>query len=169
MRYFWAGVILGIVLLLLAGYTYLLLGGMSARADRPPGNLESYLALMAREATLRREASPASNPYPETDENLTDGMNVYVSNCANCHGTLDKRKSDFGLALNPPAPQFLFQPVGLSEQYLHFITKHGIRWSGMPAWGKILSDRSIWEVSAFLARLQKLPPALKQQMPSPAS
>jgi mono/diheme cytochrome c family protein len=49
------------------------------------------------------------------------------------------------------------------------VIKHGIRFTGMPAWSKVLDDETIWKVTSFLSRLENLPPAVKQQMPAPAS
>ena len=33
--------------------------------------------------------------------------------------------------------------------------------TGMPAWSKALSDQDIWKVTAFLSRIQKLPPGVQ--------
>jgi thiosulfate dehydrogenase len=168
-RRMFAGAVLGISLLLVGCWLYLRLGLANTRADIAPGRLESYLASTALDASVSRAASGLSSPYPESDDNLVDGMNIYVSNCASCHGTLDRRTSDIGVALYPPAPQLILHPLDDSESHVFYVVKHGVRRTGMPAWGEILSDRSLWEVSAFLTRLQKLPPAVQQQMPAPAS
>jgi cbb3-type cytochrome c oxidase subunit III len=37
--------------------------------------------------------------------------------------------------------------------------KHGIRWTGMPAWKDELSDQQIWTLALFLKHMDKLPPA----------
>jgi hypothetical protein len=31
----------------------------------------------------------------------------------------------------------------------------------MPAWNKALNEESMWKVTAFLSRIEKLPPAVK--------
>jgi mono/diheme cytochrome c family protein len=43
------------------------------------------------------------------------------------------------------------------------ITKHGIRLTGMPAWGSLLSDDQIWKLTAFLAHMDSLPPSVEQE------
>ncbi len=40
--------------------------------------------------------------------------------------------------------------------------KHGIRWTGMPAWEKTLSDQQIWTLALFLKHMDKLPPAAEE-------
>ena len=51
-----------------------------------------------------------------------------------------------------------------------YITQHGIRWTGMPAWNKTLSEQQIWTVVTFLSRVEKLPPAATKvfELPTPA-
>jgi mono/diheme cytochrome c family protein len=42
--------------------------------------------------------------------------------------------------------------------------KNGIRLSGMPAFGKSLTEHQLWQVSVMLAATDKLPPAVIQQL-----
>lgn len=44
-----------------------------------------------------------------------------------------------------------------------FITKYGVRWTGMPAWKGVLSDVEIWKVVAFLSKMNSLPPEVEKQ------
>jgi hypothetical protein len=47
--------------------------------------------------------------------------------------------------------------------------RHGIRFTGMPAYGNALTDTQLWQVTLFLANMNHLPPAANQlwhQMPS---
>ena len=50
------------------------------------------------------------------------------------------------------------------EWQTFYVTQRGIRRTGMLGWGKILSTDDIWRVTSFLTNLDKLPPAVKQQM-----
>ena len=40
--------------------------------------------------------------------------------------------------------------------------KHGIRLTGMPSWGKSLTDEQIWTLALFLKHMDKLPPGAQQ-------
>ncbi|HTM89480.1 MAG TPA: cytochrome c, partial [Terriglobales bacterium] len=82
-------------------------------------------------------------------------------NCALCHGTVTKQPSDVGRALYPPAPQLILQPLDDPEWHIFYAVKHGVRWTGMPAWGKVATDEYIWKTSMFLSRVNQLPPAVK--------
>jgi len=46
----------------------------------------------------------------------------------------------------------------MPENQNFYIIAHGIRLSGMPAWKTTLKESEIWQVTAFLSSLNKLPP-----------
>jgi mono/diheme cytochrome c family protein len=39
----------------------------------------------------------------------------------------------------------------------YYVIRNGIRYSGMPAWDKTLSEEDIWKVTIFLSHMEKLP------------
>jgi hypothetical protein len=45
------------------------------------------------------------------------------------------------------------------EGWTFWKIKHGIRWTGMPAWKDELSDQQIWTLALFLKHMDKLPTA----------
>src|SRR5262249_26286880 len=64
----------------------------------------------------------------------------------------------------PPLPKFVDDaPTDMTEAQDFYIVKHGIRFSGMPAWGTKLSDDEIWKLSGFLKHLDSLPPGVDQE------
>ena len=43
------------------------------------------------------------------------------------------------------------------DNWLFWVTKHGVRMSGMPCWDGVMSDEEMWKVTAFLKHSDKLP------------
>jgi len=168
MRGFVIGIVFTLVLLCLGGFIFTSRGYMSISADAQPGMLETYLATRALDASIERHAMKSSNPVPETDDNLSAGMIGYTMNCAGCHGSLDRKESKLGSAFYPPAPNLATDALGDPQWQTYYVIKNGIRYTGMPAWGKVLDDETIWKITSFLSRLDDLPPAVKQQMPARA-
>jgi len=41
------------------------------------------------------------------------------------------------------------------------VIRNGVRYTGMPAWDKTLSETDLWKLTAFLTRIDKLPPAVQ--------
>src|SRR6185369_1908320 len=153
MRNFILGVIVTLLLLFLGGLAIATLGLLPTNADSTPPKIESHFAMSALDASMERHAPRVTSPVPPTDENLIDGMKIYTMNCAGCHGNLDHKPSDFGRSFYPPAPQLIVQPVDDPEWHIYYAVRTGIRYTGMPAWKKTLSESDMWKVTAFLSRL----------------
>jgi mono/diheme cytochrome c family protein len=159
MRKFILGVIITLLVLALGGLALALLGFMPTNADSIPPRWERRIATNALDASMERHAPRLSSPVPPTDENLIDGMKVYTMNCALCHGTLDNKPSPLAHSFYPPPPQLILHPLDDPEWHVYYAVRTGVRYTGMPAWSKALSQEDIWKVTAFLTRIQKLPPA----------
>jgi len=162
MRNFVLGVIVTIVVLALVGLGAALLGFVPTRANTQPPAWEERLAMGALDASIDRHAARINNPVPSTDDNLIAGMKIYAMACAECHGGLDRKPTEFGKTLYPPAPDLILDPPDDPEWHLYYVIRYGVRNTGMPSWEKGLGDADIWKVTAFLSRIQKLPPAVQE-------
>lgn len=164
-RGFVAGVIVTIIVALIAGYLLLRSGFIPANADAQPGGLELWAAGTSLDATLSRQAPTGPNPVALTDANLIQGISLYGQHCAICHGTSAGAASASPVAkgLYPAPPQLADEGVEDDPEGESFWKiKHGIRLTGMPAWGRSLNDRQIWTLALFLKHMDKLSPAAKQ-------
>jgi len=47
------------------------------------------------------------------------------------------------------------------EWHINYAIRSGVRYSGMPAWSKALSEQDIWKLTGLLSRVEKLPPGVK--------
>ena len=95
-----------------------------------------------------------------------------------CHGLPDKSPTLAAQGMFPPPPQLL-QPNAMvtddPEGVTFWKVTHGIRLSGMPGFGKTLSETQRWQVTMFVAHADELAPAVKDELareavqPAPAS
>ena len=161
MRNFILGVVLTLVVLLLCGLGVALLGYLPTRANTPPPKFETHVAMSALDSAVDRHASRTNNPVPPTDENLISGLKIYTMNCALCHGGIDRQPSTLEHSFYPPPPNLILDPIDDPEWHIFYIIHNGIRYTGMPAWDKTLSETDMWKVTAFLSRVDKLPPAVQ--------
>lgn len=151
------GVVLTIVVVLIAGAGMALLGLMPTRSNVAPPDWERNLAMSAMDNSVDRHAAHTNNPVPPTDENLIAGAKIYTMNCALCHGDIDRKPSALGRSFYPPAPNLVTDPVDDPEWHVYFIVHNGVRYTGMPAWDKTLSETDMWKVVGFVTRIEKLP------------
>ena len=161
MRNFILGIVITILVLLIGGLGLALLGFLPTRANSAPPAIESHIAMSALDNSVERHAPRLNNPVPPTDENLIDGLKIYTMNCALCHGGIDRQPSTLEKSFYPPAPNFILHPPDDAEWHLFYVIHNGVRYTGMPAWDKTLSESAIWKLTAFLTRVEKLPPAVQ--------
>ena len=86
------------------------------------------------------------------------GAIVYRDKCAQCHGAPGFAQSDHGQAMQPVPGPLVDAARRWTPAELYWITRHGIKMSGMPAWEFHLSDGDLWSVVAFMQHLPTLTP-----------
>jgi mono/diheme cytochrome c family protein len=161
MRNFILGIVITLLVLLIGGLGLALLGFLPTRANVAPPEMERHIAMSALDNSVERHAPRLNNPVPPTDENLIEGMKIFVMNCALCHGGIDRQPSALEKSFYPPPPNFILHPPDDPEWHLFYVIRTGVRYTGMPAWDKALSEPAMWKVTAFLTRVDKLPPAVQ--------
>jgi mono/diheme cytochrome c family protein len=161
MRNFFLGVILTLIILIAAGIAFLELGFMPTNADATPARMERRIAMSAMDASMDRRAPHVNNPVPPTDDNIMEGMKIYTMNCALCHGALDLKPSPLAKSFYPSPPQVILHPLDDPEWHIYYAVRTGVRYTGMPAWGSVLNEQSMWKVTGFLSRIEKLSPAVQ--------
>jgi len=161
MRNFILGVVVTLAALMLGGIAFLLLGLMPTNADAVPPAIEQSIAMRALDASMDRKAPHVNNPVTATDDNVIEGMKIYTMNCALCHGTLDLKPSPLKDSFYPPPPQIILHPLDDPEWHIFYSIRTGVRYTGMAAWSKALSEQDMWKVTAFLSRIEKLPPPVQ--------
>jgi mono/diheme cytochrome c family protein len=170
MKGFTLGILFTLIVLALGGWWCLKRGYIDFAADQKPSSTEEKIAMDAVDASTDRRAPDAKNPLAPTEANIVAGAQLYMDHCAGCHGVPSNPDSQFGRSFNPPVPEFFKDAPDMSESQNFYIIQHGIRWTGMPAWGQTLSDTQIWEIVKFLGNVEKLPPAAEKVLgPQPAS
>ena len=161
MRNFILGIVITVLVLLIGGLGLALLGFLPTRANVAPPEMERHIAMSALDNSVERHAPRLNNPVPPTDENLIAGIKIFTMNCAGCHGGLDRKPVPFGQSFYPPAPNLILHPPDDAEWRLFYVIRTGVRYTGMAAWDKTLSETDMWKVTAFLTRVDKLPPAVQ--------
>jgi thiosulfate dehydrogenase len=158
---------------LVAVYLAVTFGLIPANADAKPSALERWAARRSLHATVAREAPKQPDPVPADDANLTAGVKLYSDNCMVCHGASDGLASNVAAGLYQHAPQLGRHGVEDDpEGETYWKIEHGIRLTGMPAFGKSLTETQLWQLATLLKHMDSLPPkaqAAWSKLPSQAS
>jgi mono/diheme cytochrome c family protein len=91
------------------------------------------------------------------------GAEHYAALCVGCHLAPGVLRSDLRTGLYPHPPNLAQEDMQESRRAF-WIIKHGIKMSGMPAWGKTLDDEAIWDVVAFVRKMPNLTPEEYRQL-----
>lgn len=156
--------IAGVLVLPLCMYLYLAFGRPPVATADTPFPLEARIVEVPLKARIRREM-PDISPIPASDENLNAGAGIYEDKCEMCHGIQNEPAAIAG-TMFPRAPQLWAKhrngAVGVSDDPVgmtYWKVKNGIRLTGMPAYGKALSETQLWQVSLLLSMADKPLPA----------
>jgi thiosulfate dehydrogenase len=157
-RGFILGVFLTLFMILVGGFLFVHSGKLSMATTAPPLPLEATVAQMAIRSSMGN-AKDQTDPLPFDEANLMAGAKLYKDHCAACHGA-PHSQSTIAKAMFPSPPQLFEKDDKVTddpEGETYWKVTHGIRLSGMPGFGGILSDIERWQVTMLVAHADKLP------------
>ncbi len=133
-------------------------GFYDVAADAPHSALAYRFIHYVRERSVAVRAAGVKVP-PLTDPTmLIEGAEHYDAMCTGCHLAPGMAENEMRPGMNPKPPVLFRMARGdAAEQF--WIVKHGIKMTGMPAWGATHTDEEIWNMVALLQKLPALSPA----------
>lgn len=124
----------------------------------------SLLETALARATRRRAGDVAVPPLGSPAQ-LTRGAACYRDHCLQCHGGVGVAPHGIGLSMQPLPGPLVDAAHRWQARELYWITREGIKMSGMPAWRHRLADEDLWAVVAFVQQLPTLgAPAFRRQL-----
>jgi thiosulfate dehydrogenase len=160
MKSFGIGLIVGFLILPLIFGVYVASGRMPVATSDRPMPFETALAGAGLYARIRREA-PTRDVSGDSTQELVSGAGVYQKNCAFCHGLPGQPLPPVAQGEFPKPPQLFTVDGRVSDDpagVTYWKVKNGIRLTGMPGFQRSLGDQQLWQVTALVARADKLPP-----------
>jgi mono/diheme cytochrome c family protein len=172
MRLWPIALLFGIAILAIIGAAALVIssGIYNVAADAPHSQPVYWLMQTSRDRSIAAHAADIVAPDDLADpERIASGAGLYAEMCSRCHLAPGMERTEISQGLYPKAPE-LRRGVDLTPAEEFWVAKHGIKMTGMPAWGVTHSDKLLWDVVAFLQKLPKLTPdqyrALVRSAPS---
>ncbi len=116
----------------------------------------NWLLSTTSHASVERRARDIEVPNLDAEQLQLAGVNDFNGMCAGCHGAPGKDPEAMGQGLNPPAPDLAVAAADMTAAELFWVTKNGIKMTGMPAWGATHDDDALWPVVALMKKLPDL-------------
>lgn len=153
-------IVLGAIGALLTGVIAAFIGvyaGLyNVAADVPHTQAVYWLLETARERSIEERAADIRVPRDlDNADRIASGAGQYSNMCATCHLAPGMDRTEMSRGLYPRAPE-LHRGSHMSAAEEFWVIKHGIKASGMPAWGVTHSDDMVWDIVAFLRKLPDL-------------
>ncbi|MDB5749259.1 MAG: cytochrome [Massilia sp.] len=106
--------------------------------------------------SVRRHARAVAVPPLGAPAQVARGALLYSAHCAQCHGGPGFAQSTIGQSMQPLPGPLVDASARWQPRELYWITRHGIKMSGMPAWEFHLGEDDLWAVVAFMGVLPTL-------------
>ncbi len=144
-------------LLVVLGACFVASGVYDIGADTPHSRPTFALLQFLRERSIQTRLGAVTKPDLDDATRVRQGAGNYDAMCTGCHLKPGMVDSELHRGLYPQPP--VLATVGIGDPAEAFwIIKHGVKASGMPAWGKSMEDEYIWNMVAFLRKLPRLSP-----------
>jgi mono/diheme cytochrome c family protein len=135
----------------------IVLGVYNFAADVPHTQLVVDLIDYARDRSVEERAEDIAVPNLDDPKMIAAGAAHYAEMCTSCHLAPGMAENEMRPGMYPKPPVLANMEVeDAAERF--WIVKHGLKMSGMPAWGVTHSDEEIWAIVAFLQKLPSLTP-----------
>ena len=148
--------VIAVLIGVIVGMGFVYSGLYDVSATSPHSGLANWVMSTTMHESVERRAKDIEVPNLDDEALQLAGINDFDAMCAACHGAPGKDPEPMGQGLNPPAPDLKESAAHESAAELFWVTKHGIKMTGMPAWGASHDDEAIWPVVAFMTVLPKL-------------
>jgi len=130
-------------------------GAYNVAADDPHWPLTNWMMVTVRERSFEVRATGIDVPDLSGEGLIRAGAGNYDAMCAECHLEPGEDATELSAGLYPAPPDLAREGTNDPAEAF-WIIKHGIKMSGMPAWGKSMDDQSIWGMVALLQRLPEM-------------
>ena len=117
--------------------------------------IEEENQAMMKFGDLTMDLKQVNNPTVDFDSSIKRGKDMYVKNCAKCHGL---NGNGYGVVAHgfstwPRQLWAWYKADSAADSYLYWIIENGK--SDMPPWGLVLSEDERWDLINYIKTIKK--------------
>jgi mono/diheme cytochrome c family protein len=157
MKIIWT-IILAVILVLVVSAIAVYSGIYNVAATQHHSNLTEWVLNKTLSRSVEYHSRGINAPDHYDESNLKVGSVSYDEMCATCHGAPGVDPSVIGEGLYPEPPDLAKSVKQLTASQIFWITKSGLKMTGMPAFGPTHTDKELWEVVLFVQKLPDISP-----------
>lgn len=142
--------------LLLIALIVVLTGSYNVAATDRHNPLVGWALTTTMKNSVESRAGNRAGPPTITPAMNEAGAGPYKAMCAHCHGGVGEGRAIWAQTMRPAPPALARAAAQWSDEEVFWIVKHGVKMSGMPAFGPTHDDDDIWEIAAFVKQLPSM-------------
>lgn len=142
-----------LIVLIIVCLIFIYSGWYEVSASSEESGMIEWVLNTTKNNSIESRIEDISVPDLNDSIRIKEGFEHYNEMCVICHGAPGKEETELSKGLNPPAPYLVNVTDKIDPKELFWITKNGIKMTGMPAWGRTHSDDKIWAIVAFMKKL----------------
>ena len=144
-----------LALLVLVGLAVVLTGGYNVAATDRHNPITAWALHSTYENSVQGRADNLQAPQ-FTPAMVQAGAGEYKAMCAHCHGGVGTERAGWAQVMVPHPPALARAAEEWSDEEVFWLVKHGVKMSGMPAFGPTHDDETIWNIAAFVKAMPEL-------------
>jgi cytochrome c553/cytochrome c5 len=148
--------LLGALLLGLVGFIGVVLGVVPVKASSGHWPPTVWFLQFAKRRSVAMHARFVDVPPLSAPWLVAKGAGHYETGCRPCHGSPDLPQPRVARAMTPSPPYLPPRIAQWKPEEIFYIVKHGIKFTGMPAWPSLHRDDEVWAMVAFLREMPRL-------------
>lgn len=152
------------LVLALGGFLVVGLGLIPIKASSGHWGITEWFLQFSKRRSVDTYATGITAPPLDDPDLVVKGAGYYHVGCMPCHGKPRHQHPRVAQAMLPPPPYLPDRVDQWEDAELFSLVKHGIKFTGMPAWPTQQRDDEVWAVVAFLKKMPELDGDAYQQL-----
>jgi len=147
-----------VVIIFLIFFIYIYSGSYNISATVPHNKLTRWVIGITTDNSIKHHSKDIQVPNLNDNAMIKLGAEHYKEMCVDCHGAPGIHQDEIAKGLYPKPPMLAKTVHEWTPAELFWMTKNGIKMTGMPAWGPTHTDDKIWALVAFMEKLPAMTP-----------
>jgi mono/diheme cytochrome c family protein len=160
--HFFAGILIGAIgmlaLLFLGALVVATTGAYDVAARSGHTAPMRWLLDTSMRSSVDRRAPDTPATRAPADDAVACGAGEYKAMCEHCHGAPGVDPAEWSHGMLPRPPDLMHAATEWQDSEIFWIVGHGLKFTGMPAFGETHDDSTLWDIAHFVSRLPAMTP-----------
>jgi cytochrome c553 len=152
------GIVAGVMVVAgaIVGFLVALSGIVPLKASSGHWRITQWFLNFSMERSVTTHSLGVRSPPLDDRASVLRGAGHYDFGCRPCHGSPTRPPPLIAQHMTPHPPDLMAMIPQWDPEELFYIVKHGVKFTGMPAWAAQTRDDEVWAMVAFLLEMPRL-------------